>query len=416
MSVFFHIDLDAFFAAAEALDDPSLAGKPVIVGASPGHRGVVSTCSYEARRFGVHSAMPISEAARLCPCAVFRPVRMARYAELSARVMAVFEDYTPDVIRVSIDEASLDMSGTERLWGAPAEAAAAIRDRVQKEIGLSISVGVAANRYVAKIASGTMKPAGLVIVEEGSEASFMSGLRLKDIWGVGPKSRARLEGLGIDSMDRLLSLSLECLESLFGRSGGGYIYGAARGIDPGIYGADARSRSMSSETTFERDVVDRELLESTLLGMAEELVARLYVDGSASRCAVLKLRYDDFETLSARETRREPFTGSGEVYEAALGLLDKKWGGRPLRLVGLALTGLGDGDAAQGSLFSPEGQRAAIVERAGIEAARRGLGKLTRARLVPRPDGSPQGSPPGGSPPGGSPPGGSPGLTRRRPS
>ncbi|PKL25370.1 MAG: DNA polymerase IV [Spirochaetae bacterium HGW-Spirochaetae-3] len=384
-SVFFHIDLDAFFASAEELDDPSLAGKPVVVGAAPGHRGVVSTCSYAARRYGIHSAMPISEAYRLCPEAVFLPVRMARYAELSSRVMAVFQDYTPDVVRVSIDEASMDMSGTERLWGSPSAAAASIRDRVQDEIGLSISIGVAANRYVAKVASGTMKPAGLVVVPEGEEAAFMAALRLKDLWGVGAKTRARLTELGIDSMERLLALSPECVSSIFGNAGGDFIYRAARGIDPGIYGGESKSRSISSETTFETDVVDREYVEGVLLGMAEELVSRLYAEGACSRCAVLKLRYDDFETLSARETRPAPFAGSSGVYEAARGLLERKWNGRPLRLVGLGLAGLDEGGSGQAELFEERGDREARVERAGIAAARKGLGKLTRARLVPRP-------------------------------
>jgi len=381
-SVFFHIDLDAFFAAAEVLDDPSLAGRPVIVGAAPGHRGVVSTCSYEARRYGVHSAMPISEAYRLCPEAAFRPVRMERYAELSARVMAVFEAYTPDVVRVSIDEASLDMTGTERLWGAPREAAEAIRDRVARETGLSISIGIAPNRYVAKVASGVRKPAGLVVVEPGDEAAFMAGLRLKDLWGVGPKTRARLEELGIGDQARLLELSRATLESNFGKAGGEFIYGVARGVDPGIYAGEARSRSISSETTYERDEAGLPRIETTLLGMAEELVARLYADGYSSRCVALKLRYGDFETVGVRETLDEPFFDSGAVYEAARSLLARKWDGRPLRLVGLALACLERGAARQAGLFDDGDDRVARVERAGIEAARRGLGKLTRARLL----------------------------------
>jgi len=390
MSIFFHIDLDAFFAAVEVLDDPSIAGKPVVVGAAPGHRGVVSTCSYEARRFGIHSAMPISEAFRLCPGAVFKPVRMARYAELSTRVLSIFECYTPQLIRVSIDEASLDMSGTERLWGPAPKAAAAIRARVLEETGLSISIGVALNRYVAKIASGTMKPAGLVVVPPGGEADFMKELRLKDLWGVGPKTRERLAELGIETMDRLLDLSADSLSSVFGKAGGDFIYKAARGIDPGIYTGAAKSRSVSTETTFGRDVSDRGLLEETLLGMAEELFARLYAERASSSCVALKVRYDDFETRSAQETHPAPCTGSAAIYELARTLLYRTWNGRPLRLIGLALTGLGEAYTGQGRLFEEPGDRAARVEKAGIEAARRGFGKLTRARLVPRPDATPK--------------------------
>ena len=383
MSVFFHIDLDAFFASVEVIDDPSLAGRPVIVGATPGHRGVVSTCSYEAREFGVRSAMPISEAYRRCPQAAFLPVRMARYAEMSSRVMAVFGEYTPDVVRVSIDEASLDMTGTERLWGPPKTAATAIRDRVASLTGLSISTGVASNRYVAKVASGVEKPAGLVVVEPGDEAGFMLGLRLKDLWGVGGKTRDRLGQLGIDTVERLAALSPDSLSSLFGVSGGDFIRKVARGIDPGIYDGDPKTRSMSSERTFEVDVTDRSVVESTLLGMAEELVARMYPEGLQSSCAILKLRYDDFETISVRRTRQSPFVGSAGVYETAVALLDEKWMGRPVRLIGLGLAI--DRHSGQGDLFDDPGERAARVEQAVIDASRRGLGTMTRARLIPRP-------------------------------
>lgn len=390
MSIFFHIDLDAFFASAEVLDDPSIAGKPVVVGAAIGHRGVVSTCSYEARRYGIHSAMPISEAFRLCPEAVFKPVRMGRYAELSARVLSVFECYTPEMIRVSIDEASLDMSGTDLLWGPPPEAAAAIRDRVHDETGLSISIGIASNRYVAKIASGVLKPSGLVVVPPGGEADFMKSLQLKDLWGAGPKTRERLAELGIETMERVLELSSESLASVLGKAGGDFIYKAARGIDPGMYSGNVKSRSLSTETTFEKDVSDFGLLEETLLGMAEELFARLYAEKAYSCCVVLKMRYDDFETLSVQETRHIPFAGSSGVYEAAQGLLSRKWTGQSLRLIGLGLTGLVEERSGQGKLFEEPGDREARVEKAGIEAARRGFGTLTRARLVPRPETTPK--------------------------
>jgi len=386
MSVFFHIDLDAFFASVEVVDNPALAGLPVVVGASPGHRGVVSTCSYEARAFGVHSAMPISEARRKCPQAVFLPVRMERYARMSALVMEIFGSFTPDVIRVSIDEASLDMSGTERLWGTPKVAAASIQRRVQEETGLTISVGVAANRYVAKIASGLRKPQGLVIVEPGQESDFMRGLRLKDLWGAGAKTRSRLEAVGVDSMERLLALCEPALLSLFGKAGGAFLYGAARGIDPGIYGAEAASRSISTELTFERDVAETDTIESTLLGMAQELAARLWAEGESSRRVALKLRYGDFETTSMQATRPAAFSGSADIYEAALGLLRKSWSGKPLRLVGLGLACLDAPDSGQGMLFDEPADRAARVEKAALEAARRGFGSLTRARLVRKPE------------------------------
>jgi DNA polymerase-4 len=391
MGVFFHIDLDAFFAAVEVLDRPELRGKPVVVGAAESRRGVVSTCSYEARRYGVRSAMPIAEARRLCPEAVFLPVRMARYAELSAHVMAVFGDYTPELIRVSIDEASLDMSGTERLWGPTEEAARSIKRRVADETGLSISIGAAPNRYLAKIASGLRKPDGLVIVAPGEEESFAAALSLDQLWGAGAKTRARLVELGIDTVERLRAVPEAALARVMGKSGAAFLTAAARGRDPGIYGQEPKSRSISTESTFEYDVRDRMSLEAALLGMAEELCARLYEEGLASRTIQLKLRFADFETTLARETKDAPFSSSSGVYEAALQLLDRRWDGRPLRLIGLGLVNIGAEGAKQGSLFDDErdaaARKAAAVERAVFDAAHRGLGPITRARLVKPPSG-----------------------------
>jgi DNA polymerase IV len=385
MKTYFHVDIDAFFAAVELIDDPSLAGKPLIVGALPGHRGVVSTCSYEARKFGVRSAMPISEAARRCPSAVFLPVRMERYAGFSTIVMSLLGDFTPDLIRVSIDEASMDMSGTERIWGPAAEAAMKLKNRVRSETGLSVSVGVAANRYIAKLAAGYRKPDGLVIVPGNGEADFMAGLELKDIWGAGAKTRERFDELGIRSIQDLRSLSDRMLSSLFGKAGGDFLYKVCRGIDPGIYAQEPKSRSMSTETTFDRDVSDMETLECVLLGMSMELSSRMYEAGQSSRCVALKLRYDDFETLGARQTMSGPFLNADGIYAAARLLLGKKWNGRPIRLIGIGLCSLEDGQGRQTLLFEPEDARVSKVEQAAFDAGRKGLGKITRASLLPKP-------------------------------
>lgn len=382
MSRYFHVDLDAFFAAVEQLDHPELKGKPVVVGAAPGQRGVVSTCSYEARAFGVRSAMPISEAARLCPKAAFLPVRMERYAQMSQAVMAILDGFTPDVIRVSIDEASLDMGGTDRLWGSTRQAARAIKDAVGDKTGLGISIGAAPNRYVAKIASGYQKPDGLTIVEAGDEDAFMAGLSLDKLWGAGGKTRERLAELGVRDMATLRSLSQAVLRSVFGASGGAFLYGACRGVDPGVYATEAKSHSMSTETTFGRDVRERETLESVLLIMSEELAYRMYAESVVSRTVVLKLRYDDFETVSARETRQARLSSSAGIYETALGLLARKWTGRPIRLIGLGLASLSEGDGGQGQLFEERSDREARLERAAFEAKKRGLGTITRARLI----------------------------------
>ena len=385
--VFFHVDIDAFFASVEQLDDPELRGRPVVVGALPGHRGVVSTCSYEARAFGVHSAMPISEAYKRCPQAAFLPVRGRRYAEKSAEVMAIFEEFTPDLRRMSIDEAFLDMTGTEKLWGKPAEAAMLLKDRVRERTGLGISVGVAPNPYVAKIASGIKKPDGLVVVEGDRVESFMLELPLGKLWGAGEKTQERFRELGILSMTQLASFGQEQLASIFGKAGGAFLYGAVRGRDPGMLSeGEAASRSMSAETTFERDCSDRERVEAVLLSLSDELAYRLWAEGFRSRTLVLKLRFHDFTTITRRATRGSYYLSSEETLAGAMALLDKAWDGRSeIRLLGLGLADLEkEGSAIQGELFSDEDERTRKAQAAIFEIERKGLGKVTRARLLGR--------------------------------
>ena len=220
--LFFHVDLDAFFAAVEVLDDPSLKGKPLIIG-HKGPRSVVSTCSYEARRFGVHSAMPMTTALRLCPQAVCVPGNMRRYSEKSKQVMAIIRDIAPCYIQASIDEAYLDMTGTETIYGGQREAALLLKDRVRQETGLTISVGVASSRFIAKLASDYRKPDGLTIVPRGLETEFVDAVGLRKLWGVGRATMEKLERYNIRSTADLRSYSLQRLEQLFGRSGGGYL-------------------------------------------------------------------------------------------------------------------------------------------------------------------------------------------------
>jgi DNA polymerase-4 len=382
--IVFHVDIDAFFASVEQMDRPELKGKPVIVGASPGQRGVVSTCSYEARAFGVRSAMPISEAFRRCPDGIFLPVRMERYAELSCRVMAILGRFTPDVRQVSVDEAFLDMTGTELLWGRPEEAARRLKEEVFAGTGLSISVGAATNRYVAKIASGLRKPDGLVLVAPGEEASFMLGLPLTKLWGAGERTQERFRELGILGMAQLASFGEAQLESLFGKAGGRFLHTATRGRDPGIMGAERGSHSMSAETTFERDLSDRDSLEAVLMGLAEELSYRLWAEGFRSRTIVLKLRYHDFSTLSRRSTKPSFLLSSAEAYKEAAALFERIWDGRTeVRLVGLGFADLEAAAAGgQGELFADASERIRRAEAAVFEIERKGLGRVTRARLI----------------------------------
>jgi DNA polymerase IV len=391
-SVIFHVDLDAFFASVELIDDPSLAGKPVIVGALPGNRGVVSTCSYEARAFGVRSAMPISEAYRRCPDGVFLRPRMDRYVELSNKVMDVFASFTPEVERLSIDEAFLDMTGTERLWGEPDGAARLLKSKVREETALGISVGIAPNRYAAKIASALRKPDGLVRVEADGLEAFMLGLPLTKLWGAGEKTQERFKELGIGCTAQLANLGEAQLKSLFGAAGGAFLYGAVRGRDVGGFGfgegaARTRgSRSISAETTFERDSSDRGQAEDVLLALANELAYRLWDEGASSSCLGLKLRLHDFSTISRRLTRRSRYRSSAEIFKDALALLDKAWdGGTAIRLLGLRLAELEDeGADAQGELFPEPSSRAIKAESAVFEIERKGIGKVTKARLLDR--------------------------------
>ena len=391
-AVFFHVDLDAFFASVEQLDDPSLAGLPVIVGALPGRRGVVSTCSYEARAFGVRSAMPISEAYRRCPQGKYVQPRMERYARLSAEVMEVFASFTPEVQQLSIDEAFLEMTGTEKLWGQPESAARLLKNSVREKTGLGISVGIAPNRYVAKIASGLRKPDGLVVVQAEGVEAFMLALPLGKLWGAGEKTQERFAELGIGCVAQLASFGEAQLQSLFGKAGGAFLYGAVRGReafggDAGGFGSrDRKSRSISAETTFERDCSEREQVEDVLLALSEELAYRLWTEAYRSRTLVLKLRFHDFTTISRRVTREAGYRSSGEAFKDALALLGKAWDGRTaLRLLGLGFAELeSPGGSGQGELFSDLSERACRAESAVFEIERNGRGTMTRARLVGR--------------------------------
>ncbi len=398
--LWFHVDLDAFFAAVELLDDPILLGKPVIVGARPGGRGVVSTCSYEARAFGVHSAMPIGEAYRRCPGGVFLPVRMERYCELSRRVMGILRELGPEVIPVSIDEAWLDMSGTGLLYGAPLEAAQLLKRRIRDETGLGISVGAATNRLVSKIASGLKKPDGLVIVEAGQEADFMLGLPLTKLWGAGEKTQTRLRESGILSMADLVATDLPSLSRIFGEAGARFLSSSARGIDPGIHGERSGSRGMSTETTFERDISDGEALDAALLEMACALLSRLHGEGLVSRTLVLKLRLSDFSTSSKRITRSAGFLDSTEVLAEARLLMARLWNGRsPVRLIGLGFDGIAEAaKGGQGELFEKDnrkGRLEQVIFSLEAEGLAKGQAAPRPARLIGR---NLRGRLPGGNP------------------
>jgi len=384
--IFFHVDLDAFFASVEQFDNPDYRGKPVIVGGDASSRGVVSTCSYEARRYGVHSAMPMARAVALCPQAIFLHGRMHRYSEKSREVMRILSDFSPSVQQISIDEAFLDMSGTERLFGKPEDVAKKLKKRVQDETGLTVSVGVAANRYIAKISSGLSKPDGLVIVSSGEEESFMKKLRLKDVWGVGEKTRTRLEESGLSTVTAIHDCSESLLRGILGEAGGSFLYTVVRGIDPGICTSASASRSISSEYTFPTDLTDIETMETTILDLSSDLMYRLLDEGYSSRTVHIKIRYGDFTTVSIQETSDRNILDTGDLFSRAKNLFNKKYNRfQPIRLIGIGIYNLTEKPIPeQIDLFAdkPSGNQRKVEEAIHALTKKRGKKMVTRARLI----------------------------------
>ena len=360
MSCFIHADLDAFYASVEQLDNPEYRGQPVIVGGLPkDRRSVVSAASYEARKFGVHSAMPTAQAYKLCPEGIFLRGRMERYREKSEQIMVIFGDFSPDVQQLSIDEAFIDITGTEKLFGPPAEAAKKLKQRVRGETGLTVSVGIATNKYVAKIASGMSKPDGLFPVAD--EEKFMRSLPVGKIWGAGEKTQELFAKYSLKTCEDIYRLSAETLVSMFGVSFGTFLYKAVRGqaaaeFDREQHRGCAGSHSMSAERTFEYDLYDEFEIETALLDICETLMFRLLSDRGQSATVSLKIRYSDFSTEGVRETFQNPILTLNEFYKHVLDLFHRKYRkGRGLRLIGAGLMNLEtEGHARQGDLFETE--------------------------------------------------------------
>jgi len=331
-----HLDLDAFFASVEVLENPSLAGKPVLVGGRPGGRGVVTAASYPARAFGVRSAMPTFRALQLCPQAIVVPPRHRLYGEYSRRVMAILRQATPLMQQVSIDEAFLDLSEQISVWGDAAELARRLQGRVREEVGLSASLGVATNKLVAKVASDRDKPGGLTVVRPGEEASFLAPLPVKVLWGVGPVTADRLGDIGVMTVGDLAKMSEEELRVSFG-SHGASMARRARGIDDGPVVTERRAKSVGQERTFSHDLRDLHPLKVELWRLSQGVARRLKRHEAAAGCVALKLRYADFETLSRQMSLAVPTDEEVEIYRASLVLLERAWeAGRPVRLLGVS--------------------------------------------------------------------------------
>ncbi|MCA0335781.1 MAG: DNA polymerase IV [Actinobacteria bacterium] len=381
-----HVDMDAFYASASLLARPELVGTPVIIGAA-GRRGVVLSATYEARRFGVTSAMPMSRAQRLCPQATVLPPDHALYARMSAAVMEIFRSVTPLLEPLSLDEAFLDVSGAIRRLGSPASIGQQIRDAVADEQGVTCSVGVAPSKFVAKLASGLAKPDGLVVVPVDEVVAFVQQLPVGALWGVGERTEETLTRLGLRTVSDLAHTPLATLTRALGEAGGRHLHDLAWGRDPRPVEQESRERSIGSDETFAYDIDDPVLIHRHLLGLSERTAARVRAAGLAGRTVSLKVRFADFTTITRSRTLREPTDVSREIYETAVGLFDALGLQRArIRLVGVRMEKLVPVTQApiQARLDDPDhGWREAdrAVDRA---SARFGAGAVRPAALIRR--------------------------------
>ncbi len=379
--VLLHVDLDAFFASVEQRDRPELRGRPVVVGGGgPTDRGVVSAASYEARAFGVRSAMPLRTAAALCPQAVFVPVDGRKYDAVSREVMAILRRFTPQVEPISIDEAFLDVTGSTALFGDGETIARRIKAAIRDELGITASVGVAATKLVAKIGSDLRKPDGLVVVRPGEEPAFLAPLPIVRLWGVGPATATILREYGVATIGDLAALPVEVLVRRFGPHGAG-LHDRALGIDPEPVGRDETAKSIGHEHTFDVDTSDRETLERTLLAMADGVAGRLRAAGLRARTITVKVRDSSFRTKTRQRTIDPPTDLTEPIWRAALELAEPELRGIRVRLVGVTASNFDV--SPQLSLFGGEDDRRRRAVQAA-DAIRRRFGSkaVTRARLL----------------------------------
>lgn len=347
-----HIDMDAFFASVELLDHPELRGKPVIVG-HVGPRSVVTAATYEARKFGVNSAMPMAVALRHCPQAIVLEPHMERYRDASARVMSIFDSITPLVERLSIDEAFLDVSGARKLLGTPWQIGTMIRRRVYEELGLTCSVGIAATKFVAKLASSTAKPDGLLVVPAARTQEFLDPLPVSALWGVGAATEEAMHRRGLRTVADVRSTPIGSLISGLGEASGARLHALARGYDPRVVDTRTVEKSVGHEITFADDVADPVLVRRELLRLADRVATRMRRSGVRARTVAVKVRFGDFSTLTRSRTLAEPSDTGRVLYEAAAELLTAANPmSRPVRLIGVRGEQLVDADEVAFSLWS----------------------------------------------------------------
>jgi DNA polymerase-4 len=385
-----HVDLDAFYASVEQLADPALRGRPVVVGGLGG-RGVVAAASYEARRFGIHSAMPTAHARRACPHAVFLAPRFDAYAAASKDVMAVLRSVTPLVEPISMDEAFLDVRGARRLHGDGPTIARRLRERIRAETGLTASVGVASTKMLAKIVSDLAKPDGLVVVEPGRELDVLHPLPVERLWGVGPATQRRLARFGVTTIGDLAALPQATLVAALGSAQGTHLHELAWNRDPRAVEPEREMKSIGHEETFPRDLVDRRALEHEIVRLSDKVAGRLRAAHRVARTVQLKLRYSDFSTITRSRTLAEPTDLALDLAHVAAELLRGVGVDAGIRLLGVSAQQLETADAIQAALpfDEPTTRRPAREQRSRLERSvdevrdRYGDDAVMPARFVP---------------------------------
>lgn len=358
-----HLDMDAFFAAVEQRDHPEYRGRPVVIGALPGHRGVVATASYEARRFGIHSAMPIHQAYQRCPDAVYLRPDGRRYAEASQAVMTILHDYSPLVEQVSIDEAYVDISGSDRLFGPAEKMASEIKNRIVSELHLPLSIGVGPNRLIAKLASEHDKPDGLCIVDDDEVLDFLAPLPISNLRGVGPKLQSKLRQSHIQTVRDLRQWSSKQLEQRFGENTGQMLYLQARGQGSSTLHPDEERKQISKEKTFQEDTADPDVLRRALFSLAAEVGRKARSKNLRGHVVHLKFRFPGFETHSRQQHLSQGINTDDRIANEAWALYQNSgFAGRPLRLIGLGISEWQGPDNKQLGLFAekPEQSKAPI--------------------------------------------------------
>jgi DNA polymerase-4 len=347
-----HVDMDAFYAAVELRDDPGLIGQPVVVGGSPKGRGVISAASYEARKFGIHSAMPASQAIRLCPNAVFIKPRMEHYAAISKQIREIFFRFSSLVEPLSLDEAFIDVTGSQRLFGEGPTIGRQIKKIISDELQLVASVGVAPNKYLAKVASDLDKPDGFVVVDPDGIEAFLHPLSISRVWGVGPQTAKKMKSFGVETIGQLKRLPRDTLDRAFGLNSE-HFWRLARGLDTRPVVPDRIAKTVSHETTFSVDIVDASSLQAWLLELTDQVARRLRRHAIFGKTVQLKVRYSDFQTITRAKTLPAATQTTGVLSEAVQELLAKvrRENDRPVRLLGMGVSNLSRNEKTQQTLF-----------------------------------------------------------------